>query len=100
MPICKSFLVLFFKKERFFCGLLFSWKIFPDRHLEAEQEFYCAGHPEAVFCAPRLKAEEAAPLRCSKTTSGRRQAAPLARSQEFLPSLFARPSYDRPLSRR
>jgi hypothetical protein len=63
------------------------------RRFEAGQEFTCAGHPEAVFCAPRLTAEEDAPLRCSKTTSGRRQAAPLARRSEFLPSLFAFPPY-------
>jgi len=64
------------------------------RRFEAGQEFYCAGHPEAIFCAPVLTAEEAAPLRCSKTTSGRRQAAPLARRSEFLPSLFAFPPYN------
>jgi hypothetical protein len=31
----------------------------------------------------------AAPLRCSKTHAGRRQAAPLAQRSEFLPSLAA-----------
>jgi hypothetical protein len=29
---------------------------------EAGQEFYCAGHPTRVFCAPVLTAQMAAPL--------------------------------------
>jgi hypothetical protein len=60
--------------------------------VEAGQEFYCAADPKGVFCAPVLTAEQAAPLRCSKTPSGRRQEAPLARRGEFLPNLLLTPA--------
>jgi hypothetical protein len=52
----------------------------------------CAGHPTRIFCAPVLTAQMAAPLRCSKTHAGRRQAAPreidkLTQRSEFLSNL-------------